>query len=52
MRQLIEDMILLVRLESHELGDKDEQTDVRGGRGVRRRHTEAARHGVDSSAPP
>ena len=28
MRQLIEDMILLVRLESHELRDKDEQTDV------------------------
>ena len=28
MRQLIEDMILLVRLESHELGDKDERTDV------------------------
>jgi signal transduction histidine kinase len=28
MRQLIEDMILLVRLESHELPDKDEQTDV------------------------
>ncbi len=28
MRQLIEDMMLLVRLESHELPDKGEQTDV------------------------
>ena len=30
MRQLIEDMILLVRLESHELAGKGEQTDVTG----------------------
>ena len=43
MRQLIEDMILLVRLESHELGDKDEQTDVYDG--GRRLCRPAARRG-------
>jgi signal transduction histidine kinase len=45
MRQLIEDMILLVRLESHELGDnKDEQTDVTTAvEACVARHTAAAR---------
>jgi len=44
MRQLIEDMILLVRLESHELGDKDEQTDVTTAvEACVSRHTAAAR---------
>jgi signal transduction histidine kinase len=44
MRQLIEDMILLVRLESHELPDKDEQTDVTTAvEACVSRHTAAAR---------
>ena len=44
MRQLIEDMILLVRLESHELGDKEEQTDVTTAvEACVARHTAAAR---------
>ena len=44
MRQLIEDMILLVRLESHELPDKDEQTDVTSAvEACVARHTAAAR---------
>ncbi|HSD03965.1 MAG TPA: HAMP domain-containing sensor histidine kinase [Gaiellales bacterium] len=44
MRQLIEDMILLVRLESHELPDKDEQTDVTAAvEACVARHTAAAR---------
>jgi two-component system phosphate regulon sensor histidine kinase PhoR len=44
MRQLIEDMILLVRLESHEIGDKDEQTDVTTAvEACVVRHTAAAR---------
>ena len=44
MRQLIEDMILLVRLESHELGDKEEQTDVTTAvEACVLRHTAAAR---------
>ncbi len=44
MRQLIEDMILLVRLESHELPDKDEQTDVTTAvEACVARHTAAAR---------
>jgi two-component system phosphate regulon sensor histidine kinase PhoR len=44
MRQLIEDMILLVRLESHELADKDEQTDVTAAvEACVTRHTPAAR---------
>jgi signal transduction histidine kinase len=44
MRQLIEDMILLVRLESHELADKDEQTDVTTAvEACVSRHTAAAR---------
>jgi signal transduction histidine kinase len=44
MRQLIEDMILLVRLESHELPDKDEQTDVtKAVEACVTRHTAAAR---------
>jgi signal transduction histidine kinase len=44
MRQLIEDMILLVRLESHELADKGEQTDVTTAvEACVGRHTAAAR---------
>jgi signal transduction histidine kinase len=44
MRQLIEDMILLVRLESHELADKGEQTDVTTAvEACVARHTAAAR---------
>jgi signal transduction histidine kinase len=44
MRQLIEDMILLVRLESHELPDKEEQTDVTTAvEACVARHTAAAR---------
>jgi signal transduction histidine kinase len=44
MRQLIEDMILLVRLESHEVADKDEQTDVTTAvEACVSRHTAAAR---------